>query len=95
MNIDKANAIFMQINREDIADNDKITAIKMTVEMPMHMGIKIVNLLGVIRFLLDKNARLEHDNEKLRTGLQELIAMSAERIKGVDKFLENLTAEKC
>lgn len=52
MTIGTAVAIFLNIDREDIHDEEKGTAIHMVLDMPTHNSITKDKMLQVIRYLL-------------------------------------------
>lgn len=53
MNIGTACAIFLQINSEKYADEEKGTAILEVLKMPTHNGISKSAILKVISYLMD------------------------------------------
>lgn len=50
MNLGKANAIFKNIESDGYADEEKLIAIEMVLDMPTHNGITKDTILNVFRW---------------------------------------------
>ena len=61
MSVNKAVAIFTNINSNDFTDDEKAIAIHQVVNMATHNAIKKDDMLAVIKFLWDKLYEIQEE----------------------------------